>query len=353
MGFYFRKSLKVGPLRFNLSKSGIGVSTGIKGFRVGTGPRGNYVHMGRGGLYYRQTLPAGSQSQRTPDAGGRTDVLNEIGSSNVAGMTDSSAHSLLNELNEKRRKLPFWPIVAAIGLLVLYVIRAEEAIVVAAVVAAGVVGLWFVYQRDQLRLTTVLFYNLDGPTEQAFQKLHDAFTDLAKAGRVAHIPAKGATSDWKRNAGASTLVRRNTIRPVPTSPPRVQTNIIVPAIPVGKQTLYFFPERILVFEPNGVGAVGYRDLTVNVEQSRFIENEAVPPDAQVVGRTWKYVNKKGGPDRRYKDNRELPIALYEEIHLASGSGLNEVIQVSKVGLGASFRTALMGLPQPAAPVQEV
>src|SRR6185295_19335057 len=58
MGFYFRKSVSVGPLRFNLSKSGIGVSAGIRGFRVGTGPSGNYVHMGMGGLYYRQTLPS-------------------------------------------------------------------------------------------------------------------------------------------------------------------------------------------------------------------------------------------------------------------------------------------------------
>ena len=56
MGFYFRKSINFGGLRFNFSKSGMGVSTGFKGFRIGTGPRGNYVHMGRNGLYYRASL---------------------------------------------------------------------------------------------------------------------------------------------------------------------------------------------------------------------------------------------------------------------------------------------------------
>lgn len=50
MGLSVRKSVRVGPFRFNLSKSGIGVSAGIKGLRVGTGPRGNYIHMGRGGF---------------------------------------------------------------------------------------------------------------------------------------------------------------------------------------------------------------------------------------------------------------------------------------------------------------
>lgn len=56
MGFYIRKSISAGPFRFNLSNSGLGMSVGVKGFRVGTGPRGNYVHIGRGGLYYRASI---------------------------------------------------------------------------------------------------------------------------------------------------------------------------------------------------------------------------------------------------------------------------------------------------------
>lgn len=50
MAFYIRKNLRFGPLRFKLSKSGVGVSAGVKGFRIGSSPRGNYVHMRRGGL---------------------------------------------------------------------------------------------------------------------------------------------------------------------------------------------------------------------------------------------------------------------------------------------------------------
>ena len=56
MGFYMRKSVSFGGVRFNFSKSGIGVSVGVKGFRIGTGPRGNYIHMGRNGIYYRAAL---------------------------------------------------------------------------------------------------------------------------------------------------------------------------------------------------------------------------------------------------------------------------------------------------------
>ena len=56
MSWYLKKSFRFGPIRFNLSKSGIGVSGGVKGFRVGTGPSGPYVHAGRGGIYYRKSL---------------------------------------------------------------------------------------------------------------------------------------------------------------------------------------------------------------------------------------------------------------------------------------------------------
>ena len=34
MGFHFKKSIKAGPVRVNLSKSGVGYSVGWKGFRV-------------------------------------------------------------------------------------------------------------------------------------------------------------------------------------------------------------------------------------------------------------------------------------------------------------------------------
>ena len=32
----------------------------------------------------------------------------------------------------------------------------------------------------------------------------------------------------------------------------------------------------------------------------------MPRDAERIGVTWKYVNKGGGPDRRYKNNPRTP-----------------------------------------------
>jgi hypothetical protein len=40
MGWNFRRSLNLGPLRLNASKSGIGYSVGVRGFRVGKDAKG-------------------------------------------------------------------------------------------------------------------------------------------------------------------------------------------------------------------------------------------------------------------------------------------------------------------------
>lgn len=59
MTFFLRKAVRLGKFfRLNLSKSGAGVSIGVKGLRVSLGPRGNELHGGRYGLYFRRRLAA-------------------------------------------------------------------------------------------------------------------------------------------------------------------------------------------------------------------------------------------------------------------------------------------------------
>src|SRR5437762_14210175 len=92
----------------------MGLSTGIKKLRVGTGPRGNYVHMGRGGLYFRQTLPSSKkpESRRTPlgvpEERSSSIELHDIESGSVSLMVDSSFTELLEEINSKFTKPIIW-----------------------------------------------------------------------------------------------------------------------------------------------------------------------------------------------------------------------------------------------------
>ena len=46
MGLRFRKSIKLGLVKVNLSKSGIGLSTGMRDARIGVNSRGTYSSVG-------------------------------------------------------------------------------------------------------------------------------------------------------------------------------------------------------------------------------------------------------------------------------------------------------------------
>lgn len=69
----------MGPVRLNVSKSGLGVSTGVRGARIGMNARGRaYVHGGRNGLYYRKTLsgkPVNSRQAEQQPGGGTCGML--------------------------------------------------------------------------------------------------------------------------------------------------------------------------------------------------------------------------------------------------------------------------------------
>jgi uncharacterized tellurite resistance protein B-like protein len=367
MGFYLRKSIRVGPLRFNLSKSGIGVSAGIPGFRVGTGPRGNYVHMGVGGLYYRSTIPSGSRSSSQPRVPAPFEQptthapLEYVSSGCVSRMIDSTSAGLLSELNQKHKRVRTWPFALVFGAIVTGALIAGQAppwlVILVAILA--LVGVICAYQFDLLSKTAVILYDFDSEMESAYEWVVNCMAQIAQCGGKWQIDARGHVYDPKYHGGAGQVVRRKRISVGTGEPPYVKTNIAAPVLRLGSNTLYFFPERLLVFGHNGVGAISYDDLSIVINDNRFIEDEFVPRDAHVVDHTWQYVNKSGEPDRRFSNNRQIPVCLYEELWLNSPSGLNEVIQLSRTGLGAQLDRALQrmadlvakaaAMPPPAVP----
>jgi len=207
----------------------------------------------------------------------------------------------------------------------------------------GIIAIFIAYQRDILAKTSVIFYEFDQEMEKAYELFLQKANQIVSCDRKWHIAAKGQVYDRKYHAGANSLVKRNNTFIEKKEPPNVKTNVETIAIGVGRQTLYFFPDRIFVYDYNGVGAVNYNNLNINVRQSQFIESDGVSRDAKIVDYTWKYVNKKGGPDRRFKDNSQLPICLYDEITLTSTYGINEVIQLSRYGVGEEFNKAIQFL----------
>ncbi len=347
MGFYLRKSVNVGPFRVNFSNSGVGVSAGIKGLRVGTGPRGHHISVGAGALRYRASLPLNpgrgiteSPAIPSPLSFG-VDPIAAIVSAPIDAMQDNSSADLLAELRRKTQRPAYWKWTAASAIIAIFFSAGSEmSFVMPAVCFLGLGLTIFVGLRDTVAKTAVLCYQLDDANEEAFGLLHSAFSGLASCRSAWQIDGRGAVYDRKYHAGASSLVSRKGASFGRGLPPKMKCNLEVPFVKGSRLSLYFMPDRILLYSRTDVGAVSYKDIQFEGISQRFIEDGHVPSDAEIVDRTWKYVNKKGGPDKRFKDNRQLPIALYEELRFASSAGLNEVFQVSRHSISTPVHAAI-------------
>jgi hypothetical protein len=105
---------------------------------------------------------------------------------------------------------------------------------------------------------------------------------------------------------------------------------LFPALKLGVDEIYLLPDAALIIAKRSVAAVGYHEFIISNSKTRFIEEDAVPSDSPIVDETWRYVNKKGGPDRRFNANRKIPICIYGELSFRSDGGLNSVVQYSNL-----------------------
>lgn len=91
----------------------------------------------------------------------------------------------------------------------------------------------------------------------------------------------------------------------------------IPVFPGGDRTpIYIYPRFVIRgssidnFEVYAIDRIDFR-----YKSTRFIEEGTRPSDAKQVDTTYKYVNKNGGPDRRYAYNPVMPVLLYGDIKI--------------------------------------
>jgi hypothetical protein len=213
--------------------------------------------------------------------------------------------------------------------------------------ASGITGFIILILRlkkvDKRRFAMELHYDMDEQFEQVYQQFGNHFTSFSRSARIWQYLNARQTNDYKRNAGAGKLIKRLAVRGISDNQVPLRhflTNVSIPYLKLSNIEFYFLPERLLVKRGSIFAAVFYKNLQITSNTTRFIEDESVPHDAQVVDSTWRYLNKKGGPDRRFNNNRQIPICAYSEYALSSDTGIYEVITTSKQGAMDAFANFL-------------
>lgn len=375
VGFRLRKSVKLGPLRVTASKRGVSTSIGTRWLRIGSyaggGPQvrirtpGNVVRssvlggkgrppqasrrqgarvtLGASGFHYRlETFSAPVSPVIDPRA--LEQAPGQIRTASAATLAALAPDDVVASL-QKRLSRPNLFVLYGWGAGIITLALLAISPVLACLGGLGMVWLGVYVRRwDRERRSFEITYDLEVP--EILSRLAMASTAgqaLGAASVMWHVHHAVATSDWKRNAGAKTLIRRTATRAVPGSLDGVVLNVETWSVPVGPQQLLFLPDRLLVWDGRVLAGVPYESLEPQAIVRQFIEDETVPADAEVVGTTWQYVNKQGGPDRRFANNSQLPVVRYGELSLTSSTGLKVFLQTSTVRAAFEAASALSAL----------
>lgn len=371
MTWRFRKSFVPLPgVRITLSPSGVSTSVGVGPIRATIGPRGQAVtaNIPGAGLSFRHALGS-SPSQRlidpptplAPRAGfitpePDTPELREIKSAGSGALTTPGLSEFKRLLEETRREHS--EVVrelsrarseesSAVGrhtgwkngwlMRRLFKAKFEQIRVSAEESTAKRIEL---EEQERLsRLQTQI--ELPDSVAKAFHCMNDEFAVLAKCDRIWDTVGQRGTNRVAERTTATRVVER---KPVGFKLGRcelIESEWKVPHLEnANGGDIYFYPAFALYFvSSDNFALLEYKDIELEFSFSRFIEEEALPEDTSIVGQTWAKANKDGSPDKRFKGNYQIPIALYGKITITSATGMNEEYMVSNAERAQEFSSA--------------
>lgn len=352
MGFRVRKSINLGGgFRINLSKSGIGYSWGTKGYRVSRTARGttrrtysipgtgiswvdesggrNRSRNNRRGNTRRQNNR--QPSQPTPRQNAQ-EIYNQaptrtIESADIEQFKEAEEGTISDAL-ERTIRLNWIGTLMILGVLLVGVHPALFILPIVGIImkiAAHTVG------RVNLE------YTFDPEKQDEHNRRIGAWQLLAEGDKEWQVLTEQFNTNRKVNAGAGRNLNRKVCKIQKGHPYYISTNVdAIQIILANKERLIILPDKVFFVRKRKIGMIDYSDFRISVSSVRFVETDPIPKDAQVVGQTWQYVNQNGTPDRRYKNNRQIPVCQYGQVFLRSSSGLNVELQISNIQNARDF-----------------
>ncbi|OZG49385.1 hypothetical protein PSRA_1634 [Pseudoscardovia radai] len=346
MGIRFRKSFNLGGgFRVNVSKSGIGYSWGTKGFRYTKTARGSkrktFFIPGTGFSYVSESgkkrsnksgrargSNTASRSQRTyPNQQVLTENATSTESVNAADYQPAEYEELLGQMKKALRLdyLSTW-------LIATVILAAYPVFIVTAIV--GVVLKVVV----RLTMKVPMEYSFDDEARAAYDDLSAIWMSLNNNKKFWQAVSE-SDLDGKARGGASHALKRIPVRATSAMPFFVESNVRPFGLRLRKQRVYFLPDKILVVSRTNVGAISYEDADMDFDTIEFVETDQVPSDAKVVDQTWLRVNKNGTPDRRFKDNKQVPVCEYGHVAVTSDMGLHIELMCSNSETAKEMRAS--------------
>lgn len=377
MGLRFRRSMKVFPgVRLNFSSRGVSTTIGGRGASVNIGKGGSYLNLNLpGGLAYRQWLDR-PDTQRVPapsyDLPLQEDWLEptpnprflsepvfqegEIRSGSNDEITSVGLRALRQLLAESHveyhRSLEELPAIRAQsesasarahkwerGRVLKHLLKKRYASIQQDSSAAKLELDELEKQIETCRIA--LEIDLEAGIESTYGALLNSFRALAACERSWDATAETDIDRVRERSSASFALTRSSVTLDCSGCELLLSSRSAMRFPnANGGDLFLYPGMLLVYNHAGSFAlIDLNEVRVEYSRTRFIESERVPVDAPVVGETWEKVNKDGSRDRRFADNRKLPVVEYGTLRFVSAAGLNEEYLFSNPAKAEKFKAA--------------
>lgn len=196
-------------------------------------------------------------------------------------------------------------------------------------------------EADAEPVRTASQFDVGDIESQSWKKVCAAFSKMANANHIWDLVARGGAERYKSSA-SHTVYRKpvrfgigmlSSVRPDVTALHLQNAN---------GSDLWIYPKVLVIGDDRSTPTfISISDVNVSCYGSRFVEDERVPQDAEQAGFTWRFVNRNGGPDRRFSHNPQMPVMVYGKLDLTSLKGLNEHYLISSKSKASDFADFLV------------
>lgn len=373
MAWNYRRRVKLIPgVRLNFSKNGISTSIGFRGANITFGSKGTYLNTGipGTGLYNRQKISSGGNSHHNDSIQREAIVeptdniisvdVEEVTSHDMQGIKEAiiNAHKQRNDLSEAIKSVNSTKLFTKAKLIASYIfiigfiskkiknniqkdIEAQKQTIVE-----------LEKQRD------ISYVNLDIEFDDEikikYEKVVNSFKNLMTSQKIWHVTTALSENRVVTRSYASISERKKEVRFDLKSLPDIKSKDFALFFKNSHGAdIFFYPNFIVMQARKGnFGLIDFKELDFNFKSRRFVEKENVPSDSKIIDTTWAKVNKNGSPDRRFKDNYQIPVVRYGTIALKSSTGMHEEYEFSNYEVSEQFasdfndyKKTINGLPQ--------
>ena len=183
--------------------------------------------------------------------------------------------------------------------------------------------------------------DMDEDARNSYQGVCESFKTLMLSQFKWDVTSSTRVDQVKtRSAAYSSIGRRNTNIGV-SQIPGISSSL--DALKIHNTTgadIYLYPGFFVMYKSHkNIGIVGLNELSVQYESSHFIETGTLPKDSELIYKVWEKSNKDGSRDKRFSNNRQIPVMEYGVISFTTETGVNERYMFSNAASARAFVSA--------------